>query len=87
MHLMGLIEIKDQTKQTRTLKGRSGSEFQIHEQDGFIQAGDEYRKIAIRLDDGQAPYPAGRYQTKTPVEVGQYGDIQTPRKLVLMPAK
>ena len=86
MKVTGTIEVKVAQKQVRKINGRRG-EFEVHEQEAFVQAGDEVRKIRLTLDASQEAYPVGKYQCDTPLMVGQYGDLVVPRQLNLSPGK
>ena len=79
MEVVGVLDVRQ-----RTLKGRRG-DFTVNEQDAFGQFGDELRKVVLELEDGQAPYPIGKYKVRTALTVDQWGKPAVPRQLSLTP--
>jgi hypothetical protein len=85
---MLVILIKVGTAQVRRIQTKNGSK-EIAEQMGFIESNDEVRKIRIpvRVDEGQAPYPPGKYTlSASSFGVGKFHDLEINRyELALHP--
>jgi hypothetical protein len=66
-------------------RARDNKQFTFREQDGFIDLGDERRKVRVSLADDQAAYAPGVYEIlDTSFGVSRFGDLEVSR-LALKP--
>lgn len=75
---MLVITIKSGTAQVREIQTKNGPK-KVAEQVGFIEHDDEVRKVRvpIDMDEGQAPYPPGKYTlSAASYAVGKYHDLE-----------
>jgi len=86
---MSKIIIRTAVAIPRSIRGKNnGPSFNFNEQNAAIMKdGEDFpHPFRIRLDDGQPPYPAGEYTVDgSSFVVGQYGDLQMGRRVVLVP--
>lgn len=83
MKISGQITIKDPQVKTKSGTSKAGRPYSIREQYGLIRIGEEVRNIPISLDESQPAYEPGNYKVDMPLNVGRYGDLLVPRRLVL----
>ncbi|MFA5678222.1 MAG: single-stranded DNA-binding protein [Pseudomonas sp.] len=70
-----IYEIHSTFVHERSGKSAKGRDYVIREQEAWIQIGDAPypQKTKVMLEDGQAPYPVGKYQIhERSFSVGQY---------------
>lgn len=86
---MSKIIIRTAVAIPRSIRGKNnGPSFNFNEQNAAIMKdGEDFpHPFRIRLDDNQPPYPAGEYTVHgSSFVVGQYGDLQMGRRVVLVP--
>lgn len=86
---MSKIIIRTAVSHPRSIRGKNnGPSFNFNEQNAAIMKdGEDFpHPFRIRLDDGQPPYPVGEYTVDgSSFVVGQYGDLQIGRRVVLVP--
>lgn len=85
--ITGILEIKDAEVESQSGTNRNGKSFQTFAQYGIAKIGDEIRRVRIRLNAPTDAHPVGRYQVDAELRVSNYGDLQTPYVLNLVPVK
>lgn len=85
---MNSIVIKSGTATPRLIKRKDGTQMIFNEQRAAIETGEDFpRPFTINLQDGQPPYPPGRYLLDpASLEVGDFDSLKVSRRIVLMPA-
>jgi len=79
---MVAMMVEVQSPQVRVKSGtsaKSGRPYTIREQDGWLQLPDQPypQKIVLNLEEGDDPYPVGRYQIAPgSFFVGRFGELQ-----------
>lgn len=80
------IEIKDNTVEVKRGTGKSGRDYEISEQTGYMVTQDERRRIVIALRKGQTPFAPGAYVlADDSFSVDDYGQLKIGR-LTIIPA-
>lgn len=85
LKIIGQLQVKSTEVETRRGTSKRGQSFVARSQYAFAQIGDEVRKVRLRLDEDQAPYPEGVYEVETALNVGNYGDLVVPFTLSIRP--
>ena len=85
---MNCIVIKSGTATPRLIKRKDGTQMIFNEQRAAIELGEDFPlPFTINLQDGQAPYPPGRYLLDpSSLEVGDFDSLKVSRRINLMPA-
>ena len=84
------IEVKSEEVNTKTgFAKASGKPYSIREQFAYLHVpGDAYPvKCSLQLEDEQAPYPVGLYETTNELYVGDFGRLNVSRKMQLLPQR
>lgn len=81
------VQIKDPELHIREVKRDNGDVLTFREQSGFVALPNgEFRQVRISLHRDAKPFPVGEYQIgDDSFRVGNFGDLQLSRQLVLLP--
>ena len=87
MNTRGVIIINNGTSKPRVMKRKDGTQVIFNEQRAAIERGEDFPlPFTINLQEGQAPYPAGRYLLDpASLEVGDFDSLRLGRKIELVP--
>lgn len=76
MKLTGVIEIKNPVVKERSgTAKRTGNPYHMRWQTAVAQVGDEIRNITLNLEEGQVPFPVGRFKVDCPLYVDNFGNL------------
>lgn len=87
MNARGYIIIKSGTSVPRAVKRKDGTQVIFNEQRAAIETGEDFPiPFTINLQDGQLPYPPGRYLLDPAcLVVGEFDTLRIGRRIELVP--
>lgn len=87
MNARGCIIIKSGNAVPRAVKRKDGTQVIFNEQKAAIETGEDFpAPFTINLQDGQTPYPPGRYLLDPAcLVVGDFGSLKIGRRIELVP--
>lgn len=87
MNSRGHIIIKSGVAVPRAFRKKDGTQMIFNEQKAAIECGEDFpRPFTINLQEGQQPYPAGRYVVDPAcMEVGDFDSLRIGRRVELVP--
>lgn len=87
MNNRGCIIIKNGVATPRAIKRKDGTQVVFNEQRAAIESGEDFpRPFTINLQDGQTPFPPGRYLLDPAcMEVGDFDALKVGRRIELVP--
>ena len=87
MNARGCIIIKNGNATPRAVKRKDGTQVIFTEQRAAIESGEDFpHPFTINLQDGQLPFPAGRYLLDPAcLVVGDFDSLKIGRRVELIP--
>ncbi len=87
MNTRGHIIIKSGVATSRTIKRKDGTQMIFTEQKAALETGEDFPvPFTINLQDGQTPYPPGRYLLDPAcLTLGDFDSLKIGRRIELVP--
>lgn len=87
MNARGSIIINNPVAKPRVIKRKDGTQVVFNEQRAAIESGEDFpQPFTINLQDGQNPYPVGRYLLDPAcLVVGDFDALKIGRRIDLIP--